>query len=209
MKRKALALNPGDVFGRWTIVREGERTAKRERRFWCQCECGSPEKLVRLSHIKSGNPQSCSCLRKEEAAKRQTTHGRSDTLIHSIWRSMRARCNNPNNKKYESYGGRGITVCARWDSFENFAADMGKCPGKGYSIDRIDNNKSYFPENCDWRTQKEQCRNQRTNSLLTYQGKTQCIAAWAEQLGLNYGTLRSRLTKLKWPIERALTTPTR
>jgi len=131
----------------------------------------------------------------------------SYTPIFNLWEKMVARCNCPSNPAYHKYGGRGIKVCQRWMQFENFFADMGHRP-PGKSLDRIDNDGDYSPENCRWATAKEQSRNKRTNKLVTFNGKTMCIAEWAEHLGMKMHTLYRRLCVANWPVERALTTPT-
>ncbi len=147
-----------------------------------------------------GATRSCGCLRR--------THGLIQTREYGAWEGLRNRCNNPTNHAYRRYGGRGIKVCERWDSFENFLADMGPSPD-GMSIDRIDNNGPYSPENCKWSTSKEQNRNRRDNRLITYKGQTKCLAEWAESTGISADTLGVRLDKLDWPIECALTKPVR
>jgi hypothetical protein len=115
---------------------------------------------------------------------------------------MMKRC-----QRYSNYVNRGIKVCHRWRcSFLNFLDDMGEVPGPEYTLDRIDNDKGYYPSNCRWATAKEQARNRRTNHLITYRGKTQCIAAWGELYGIDGEVLRHRLLN-GWSIERALTIP--
>lgn len=117
---------------------------------------------------------------------------------------MKSRCENPRNARYADYGGRGITVCDRWkDSFENFIADMGPPPTPSHSIEREDNSRGYEPGNCRWATDIEQGNNQRSNVLIEYNGKTQTIAQWARELGMNYQTLRQRIQKYGWSVERA------
>lgn len=118
---------------------------------------------------------------------------------------MIQRCTNHNNKSYHNYGGREITVCKEWRKFENFLEDMGE-PPKGYQIDRINNNEGYYQANCRWATRKQQQRNTRNNHLISYKGKIQCLSAWAEKIGIPYGTLKSRFY-CNWSIEKALTTP--
>lgn len=130
-------------------------------------------------------------------------HGMSDGKAHRKWMSMRERCYSKTNYQYFRYGGRGIKVCDRWQVFINFYADMGECP-EGMTLDRIDVNGDYSPENCRWATMKEQCRNRRTNKLITFKGQTKPLAMWAEELGIKQTTLQMRLSKYKWPIERAL-----
>ncbi len=130
-------------------------------------------------------------------------HGMARTPIHQIWRSMRARCNNPNDQSFHNYGARGIKVCERWNDFECFFQDMGERP-KGCDIDRIDNDGPYSPENCRWVTRSQNLRNTRQTKMLTYKGETRSWREWAEIYGIGYETLRSRLN-CGWETELALT----
>lgn len=117
---------------------------------------------------------------------------------------MFARCYNHNDKRYDRYGGRGITVCERWQDFDKFLLDMGEKPN-GMTLDRIDNNGSYSPENCKWSTPKEQARNRHTSKIIEYHGQSKSLAEWCELLGLNYIRTLGRINNCKWPIERAFT----
>jgi len=123
---------------------------------------------------------------------------------------MRKRCYYPAQKYYENYGGRGIKVCDRWlekgTGFQNFLADMGKPPTEDHEIDRKDNGGDYTPENCQWITRKDNCRNRRSNKMITFMGQTACLAEWAERLGIKQGTLGARLRN-GWPLEEALSVP--
>jgi len=124
---------------------------------------------------------------------------------------MVARCTNPNHQGFTYWGGRGIKVCDRWlgeTGFPNFLEDMGEMPEWADSINRKNNDLGYCPENCEWSTTKEQANNKRNNRRLTYNGKTQTVSQWAEETGIPYQTLWSRL-KLNWPVEKTLTTPVR
>lgn len=114
---------------------------------------------------------------------------------YSSWENMKQRCNNPKSKGYHNYGGRGIELCDRWDKFKNFIKDMGPKPGKQYSIERINNNLGYYPENCRWATPKEQARNMRTTSKVNYLGKYYTVAELAEVFNLNRSTLRRRILR--------------
>jgi len=114
---------------------------------------------------------------------------------------MLARCHYTNAINYHRYGGRGVTVCDRWLKFGNFLADMGRKPSPKHSIDRTDNEGNYEPGNCRWATAKEQCRNTRRNRTLTHDGKTMCMAAWAEKLGITWATLSWRI-KHGWSPDR-------
>jgi hypothetical protein len=117
------------------------------------------------------------------------------TSTHIIWKTMRARCNNPKSKGYAGYGARGIRICPEWESFEQFLADMGVRPD-GMSIERIDNDKGYEPSNCKWATNAEQCRNRRSTHLITHEGETKCRKDWADQIGIPPSMLMRRIQKL-------------
>ena len=125
---------------------------------------------------------------------------------YQSWADMKNRCNNPNNHAYDRYGGRGIVVCERWNSFANFLEDMGLKPN-GMTIERIDVDGGYTPENCCWSSYKDQARNTRVNCMLTFDGKTQPLTAWAEELDISRTTLSNRIHSNKWSVEKALTTP--
>jgi hypothetical protein len=135
-------------------------------------------------------------------------HGMRNTGTYKSWRAMIDRCTNPKEKDRQNYLDRGITVCDRWRQFGPFYADMGERP-EGMSIDRIDNNKGYYPDNCKWATREEQNGNTRKTPYLTYNGKTQSIAAWAEELGINKKTLKSRIRRNPMAIKDAIEKPVR
>lgn len=197
----------GQRFGRLVVV-ERRSSQGGPVRWLCRCDCGR-ETTVRRGDMRSGRTRSCGCLRREIAAATNTTHGHMckgrESRVHRIWRAMIQRCTNPRSQYYGIYGGRGITVCKRWRRFANFLQDMGE-PPLDRQIDRIDNDKGYFKCNCRWVTSKENGRNTRSNRLLTHNGCTQCVAAWAEATGIKVGTIFQRLNG-GWPVERALTEP--
>jgi len=143
---------------------------------------------------------------RETIGERSTTHGLTGTPEHAVWKTMRMRCNNPNNKSYPNYGGRGIKICERWNNFENFLADMGKRPRKGLQVERIDNDGDYCPENCEWNTPKVQANNRRSNCMLTYDGRTQNISQWSEEVDIKRATLLQRFHS-GWNAHDILTTP--
>lgn len=193
-------IKKGNRFGRLTAVRFVE--IKDFSQYWLfKCSCGN-EKVICASRVKSGRIKSCGCLRNK--TKNNYKHGMTGTPIHKIWTNMKSRCLDPNNPNYENYGGRGITICSRWMKFENFYQDMRNKP-KGKTLDRIDNNKSYYKENCRWSTLFQQANNKRNNHLLTFKGKTQTIAEWARYLNVKYYIINNRIYR-GWNVERALTT---
>ena len=197
----------GRRFGRLTPVHEAARSKRGERRWTCLCECGATA-VVFQSVLRNGSTNSCGCLRKEVTRARKTTHGntqcKSPTPEYQAWRAMKRRCYSPHGKDYPHYGGRGVTVCERWlHSFENFLADMGERPTTDHSIDRVDVNGNYEPGNCRWATDIEQARNHRNNALVTFEGKTMCIAAWAEEKGIPASLVSTRLIR-GWDVARSL-----
>lgn len=152
----------GKRFGRLTVVRLTDERRNHHCVWECICDCGSMA-MVSGSSLRSGVTKSCGCLSLEVKVARFTKHGMEGTRTYRSWVAMRARCNNPKTRDYASYGGRGITVCERWESFENFLEDMGERP-PGKSLDRINNDLGYLPDNCRWATAKEQANNRRAPS---------------------------------------------
>lgn len=203
----------GQRFGRLVVVKRLEND-KDNRAVWqCICDCGN---VINVSgkHLRSGNTTSCGCKLHNTLVDRNTTHGHSRERLYTIWTAIKDRCLNPNNKDYESYGGRGISICQDWvnnySAFRNWAYSNGydeKAPVKACTIDRIDVNENYCPENCRWVDHNVQCNNRRTNVLLTYNGETHTIKEWANIIGIGYRTLRDRISKLGWTVEKALNTP--
>lgn len=179
-----------------------------ETRWICKCDCGK-ECVRRGRRLISGESYSCGCLANIRRATSRTTHGATvgnAIKEYATWVSIKGRCCNPNDKGYANYGGRGIRICDRWkDSFENFLSDIGTRPSPSHSIDRKDNNGNYCPENCRWATRKEQMRNTRFNTIITFDGQTKCIAEWAEMLGISTNAILKRISS--WGVERAMTTP--
>jgi len=182
----------GNRYGRLRVIRRVPNDKKRAK--WeCICDCGKTISVIGDS-LRTGNTKSCGCLHRETLLNIQTTHDKKYTFSYVSWENMKSRCNNPNRNGYKDYGGRGITVCKRWDKFENFYEDMGDRP-KGMTLERTDNEGDYSPNNCTWATHTEQSRNSRHNVMIKYQGKTQCMSVWAEELGINYKALWFRLQK--------------
>lgn len=195
----------GKRCGRLVVVKLDAKR-KGEYHWLCKCDCGETC-LVRGQLLRSGATKSCGCYNREVQTKRQLKHGRSKTREYSIWSGMKARCFNRNHIGYKHYGGRGITVCDAWrDSFEEFYKDMGPRPSKKHHIHRIDNNGDYSPENCEWTTVRQNQRQRGNNALFTHEGKTLCVAEWAEEKGVCEKLLRNRIRN-GWSFERAITTP--
>lgn len=200
----------GQKFGRLTAV-ERIDTDKRGELIWlCQCECGNTTK-VRSSHLRNGRTKSCGCLKRERTIERNFKHGACQngetTRLYITWRNMRRRCQDPEEKNYENYGGRGISVCEKWQDFRNFQK---WAKNNGYKedleIDRIDNDGDYCPENCRWVTHQKQSNNKRTNRLIEFNGRVKTLAQWARELDIKYISLYMRL-KRGWSVEKAFTEP--
>jgi len=193
----------GHTFGRLVVTAPSRKRAGRNKHWKCLCSCGRV-KAISYQSLMAGTV-SCGCFRRERTAAKNRTHGLSRTKEHKIWIGMRDRCNNPLNAAYRHYGGRGIKVCRRWESFENFILDMGKAPA-GRSLERVDNDKGYSPSNCRWATVHDQRRNSRSNILVTLSGVTRCLADWADEIGINRWTVYWRVRRGMKP-SKALTTP--
>lgn len=153
----------GQRFGRLIALRETDFRRGTFVVWECLCDCGNTT-LAASAHLRSGNTTSCGCYRKEQIDKSNTKHGMWGTGIYSSWHHMKQRCLNPNNNRYKCYGGEGKTVCDKWLEFEGFLEDMGPSHVEGLTIERIDNSKGYFKENCKWIPREEQPKNQRRNS---------------------------------------------
>ena len=188
------------------LTQPGEGGKVRRKPYYkCRCDCGK-KLYVREDHLLNGTTKTCGCVKKKRRTR--TIHGMTNTRSYSAWHNMLQRCENPKHEKHSRYGGRGIKVCERWQSFPNFLEDMGECPTITGSIDRIDNNGDYTPENCRWATYKQQNNNRSDNCNFTYNGKTQSIQAWSEEYGINHQTLYNRLMTLGFSVEEALSAPT-
>lgn len=190
VKRRAMI---GRRFSRWTVISEIEadiysypdRTTHRQRRFMCQCDCGT-RRSVQMGNLVNGTSKSCGCWNRETASSRNTTHGETrngrTSTEYRIWLGMNGRCNQVGSVSYADYGGRGIKVCDRWSDFSAFLSDMGRRPSPDHSIDRIDVNGNYEPGNCRWATRIQQARNKRKFSavekLVRKVSNFNCIERW-------------------------------
>jgi hypothetical protein len=191
----------GNTFGKLTVVRYIEHRNSRPY-YECSCECGGCREVERGKLLK-GEVLSCGCL--GSLGDRTRKHGKTGSKEFHTWSGMRQRCNNPKDKKYSIYGGRGIKVCEHWEeSFENFFEDMGEAPSKEHSIDRIDVNGDYEPSNCRWATKKEQANNVRNNIKIHLFGVTKTLAQWCDELNLSYQTVWARIKIRNYTYEKAL-----
>lgn len=195
----------GQRFGRLTVIRFSH--THRQAYWICLCDCGK-EVIVLGVSLRDGHTESCGCLhRSAMQGGTRTTHGLSDTSEYHIWASMKERCCNPSNAAYPHYGGRGITICDRWlNDFAVFYMDMGPRPSPKHSLDRIDNDGAYSPDNCRWATRTEQANNKRSNLTLTWNGETHTVSEWAKLIGLSRHIIVGRL-RMGWTSERILSTP--
>lgn len=191
----------GQRYGRLVVTSRAPNKSETDTnaRWNCKCDCGRMV-VTYGQDLARGKCKSCGCLNAERIFK----HGMSRTNVHLVWRMMHQRCENPNNDSYHNYGARGITVDPAWKDFAAFHADMGN-PPDGYTIERKDNDGPYCKENCMWAPMSVQSRNKRTNRNITYNGKTQTLTEWAEEIGLSQSTLSSRINQYGWSIERAMT----
>jgi hypothetical protein len=191
------------TFGRLTVLKRAPNNKWGCTRWHCKCSCGGTS-VSQAKHLNSGHTKSCGCLRQEIAETYLTTHDMSETPTYSSWSEIKKRCFNSSHNSYNDYGGRGISVCNRWrSSFANFYADMGIRP-TGKSIDRIDNEGNYTPENCQWATPRQQCNNKRNNKYFTFNGETLTLPQWSRRTGIKHLTLYGRI-KRGWSIDKALT----
>jgi len=201
----------GERFGRLTVTGVAESTVEpsgKAVRMWrCRCDCGN-EITVAGHSLKKGNTKSCGCYKKEKAATSMKKHGKSKDRLYRIWSSMKSRCQNKKLSTYRYYGGRGVTVCDEWRTFEAFYEwAMANDYKDGLTIDRKDNNGNYEPSNCRWATVKQQSNNRRSNHYITHDGKTMSLTDWAEEKRIPRRTLQNRINTLKWSAKKALTTP--
>lgn len=194
----------GHRFGRLTLLEPTRRSADK---VLCRCDCGGKDKRILVGHLKSGAIKSCGCYALESRTKHGFNTGFRQAPEYACWHSIRQRCTNPKSASYASYGGRGITLCPRWATFEAFLADMGLRPSPDHSIDRINNELGYSPENCRWATPREQSRNRRSNNIITIDGVSKTVTDWAKEYGLNPVTVFGRIHRAGMNPLQALTTP--
>lgn len=200
----------GQRFGRWTVL---EYAGYDNGVKWkCRCECGRV-KIVRSDHLRYGKSTSCGCFKGEvtakETAQKIRKHGMWNTRLYHIWQRMKQRCS-PSCPKHEKkrYYERGIRVCEEWEKdfekFKEWALQNGYADN--LSIDRINNDGNYCPENCRWETNKNQSNNRSVTKYIEYNGEVRPMAIWSELMGIPYSTLQKRLIR-GWTVEKALTMP--
>lgn len=200
----------GKRFGRLVVLEKTTEHNKSGRLLYlCKCDCGKDHKVPSY-YLTSRDTKSCGCLALENLIKRSTKHGFKKSIPHkkvyNTWALLRDRCNNKNNSYYSYYGGKGIKVCERWDDFTLFLADMGMPPedGKRYSIDRIDSNKDYCPENCRWATDTQQANNRTNNRYIEQDGVKYTVADFARKNNISESLVRSRVHEGKTTIAQFL-----
>jgi hypothetical protein len=195
----------GDTFGRWQVTAGPLTVPDRPgRHFRIRCRCGT-RSLAKGFHLLAGKTTQCSrCA----ASKRNRKHGETDSLTWKSWQAMLQRCSWPNHRFWRRYGGRGIRVCPRWRTYENFRQDMGRRPGLAWSLERIDNDGNYEPSNCRWIRKVLQASNRSNTVRLTIQGVQRTLGEWAEHSGICAATIRTRLG-LGWDPPLAVFSPVR
>lgn len=204
----------GMKFGKLTIIGVSHKNGSGKNYAKCKCECGNIIDVLPNS-LFNNQSKSCGCSKSNNSilANNKSTSsgnykdGRTKHLLYGTWHQMINRCENPKSKHYDRYGGRGIKVCDEWHDFWSFVKWSESVGGRpnGYTIDRIDNDGNYCPENCRWADWETQTSNKSSNRYITYNGKTQTIQQWSIDAGLNEQTLTNRINR-GWSIERALTT---
>lgn len=199
----------GERFGRLIVEEQAGKDSSGHSTWLCRCDCGNT-KVARGSHLKRGYIQSCGCLVVDTLRKNSTKHGLEKTRIYRIWSGMISRCYNPESNRYHRYGDRGITVCEDWRNDVQSFYDWAMANGyrDDLTIERKDNDGPYSPDNCVWATMKQQQNHTSRNRYVTIDGETKTVSQWAEENGIKKSAVYGRL-KSGWPIERAVTEPTK
>lgn len=197
----------GNRYGKLVVIKRHECNKNGHPLWDCICDCGNT-KVASGALLRMGRVKSCGCLLPEANYCMNVKHGMSDSHLYAVWNSMKGRCYNPNNCSYKRYGARGITVCKEWIDFEGFSLwALSSGYKEGLSIDRIDNDGNYCPENCKWSTTKEQNNNRIVSLIFTHNGKTQNLSAWCEELNLPYFRTWQRIVQYGYSFEQAISLP--
>jgi hypothetical protein len=183
----------GHVFGRLTVKHRIYPNRNGNTVWHCECQCGNAKDAVAVQ-LRAGRTQSCGCLRLDRNLEAVITHGKSKTRVYKIWFGMTRRCRNPDNKNYDRYGARGIYVCDRWHKFENFIADMGEPPAAS-TLERLDNDGPYSPDNCCWASRKDQSRNTSVSIIVEFDGRKMSLPEACELTGLKYESVYMRMRR--------------
>lgn len=199
----------GERYGKLTVIALVGIDNSGHTSWECQCDCGNT-KIVRGSHLKSGNTRSCGCEAINQLIQRSTKHGMEHTRLYRIWQGMMIRCYNPESNRYDRYGGRGITVCDEWKNDIKVFIEWAMKSGyqDNLTIERKDNDGSYSPENCRWVTMKEQMNHTSRSRYITVMGVTKTASQWADETGVNSSTILERI-KRGWKPEEAVMKPAR
>ena len=204
----------GMTFGRLTVIKDTKKRKHGSIVWECECQCGNIVEAT-TDCLSGSKTKSCGCLHKElrpQICKRTfTTHGQTKTKLYWVWQGIKRRCYSKKDKQYKDYGGRGISMTTEWKNdfcaFQKWAIQNGY--KKGLTIERIDVNGNYEPNNCTWIPLRKQNMNRRTTHFLTYNEKTMSITEWANETGIPRKTISQRINNYGWSIERALTTKVR
>ncbi len=206
----------GNRYDMLYVIRRVDNSSDGYVQYLCQCDCGN-YKIIKADNLRNGNTHSCGCLKKKMMAEKQFKHGSSggrhgqSTRLYRIWRGMLSRCYTKSATEYDRYGGRGISVCDDWRY--DYCSFMDWAMSNGYSddltIDRINNDSDYSPDNCRWVPFEKQLLNKSNNRLLSFNGQIKTITEWANEYNIDRRLLGSRIDRYGWPIDKALTTPVR
>lgn len=164
-----------------------------------RCDCGNLT-IVKGTQLRRGQVVSCGCYHRQRQREVPMLHGLNGSPTHISWTNMRQRCTNPANPSWPNYGGRGIRICQRWSTFENFYTDMGDRP-PGMTLERINNDGNYEPSNCRWASRPEQSVNKQDTIRIHYDGRSQSLSEWCKELNINYWTAHARIRRGHSPLE--------